>query len=121
MTQWRDSPVVSPCSIIRSNSIAGAILKQFVYAYDKAGNRTGETIQNGAGTMPALSATVYNNVNQLTNTSGGGPMRFKVHLGELGTVTVAGSNAPVDSRTTNFMGYAAVNVGTNIIPIVATD
>ena len=47
---------------------------------------------------------------------GGGPMRFKGHLDELGTVTVAGSNAPVDSRTTNFVGYANVNVGTKCGP-----
>ncbi len=106
---------------VRSNSIAGAILKQFVHAYDKAANRTSETIQNGAGSTPALSATTYNNLNQLTNTTGGGPMRFKGHLDELGTVTVAGANAPVESRTTNFVGYASVNAGTNVIPIVATD
>ncbi len=57
--------------------VTGAILKQFVYGYDKAGNRTSETIQNGAGAAPALSAATYNNLNQVTNTTGGGPMRSK--------------------------------------------
>jgi len=106
---------------VRSNSVTGAILKQFVYGYDKGGNRTGETIQGISGVSPAISAASYNNLNQLTNASGGGPMRFKGHLDEIGTVTVAGTNAPVDSRTTNFAGYASVAAGTNVIPIVATD
>ncbi len=48
-------------------------------------------------------------------------MRFKGHLDKIGTVTVAGTNAPVDSRTTNFVGFANVTAGTNVIPIVATD
>ena len=39
----------------------------------------------------------------------------------MATVTVAGSNAPVDSRNTNFVGSAAVTVGTNTVPIIATD
>ena len=40
---------------VRSNTIAGAILKQFIYGYDKAGNRTSEQIQSGAGVPPAIS------------------------------------------------------------------
>ena len=39
----------------------------------------------------------------------------------MGTVTVAGSNAPVDSRNTNFVGYASTTVGTNTVAVKATD
>jgi RHS repeat-associated protein len=106
---------------VRSNSIAGAILKQFMYAYDKAGNRTSETVQSSAGVPAAISGAGYNILNQMTNASGGGLMRFKGHLDELGTVSVGGNPAFVDSRTTNFVGYANVSAGTNVIPIVATD
>ncbi len=108
-------------STMHSNNVTGPILKQFVYGYDKAANRTSEAIQDTAGVSPAISSAAYNNLNQLTNTTGGGQMRFKGHLDEIGTVTVTGSPAPVDSRTTNFVGYAQVNLGTNVVPIIATD
>jgi YD repeat-containing protein len=49
-------------------------------------------------------------------------------LNELGTGTVGGlsggrAQAPalVDSRTSNFVGYAETSVGTNVVPVVATD
>lgn len=107
-------------STVRSNSVTGTILKQFVYGYDKAANRTREGIYP-AGANSSLASASYNNLNQLTNSIGAGAVRIKGHLDELGTVTVAGSNAPVDSRNTNFVGYASVNTGTNIISVVATD
>jgi len=106
---------------VRSNSITGAILKQFIYAYDKAGNRSSEQIQSGAGVPLAISTATHNNLNQLTGVTGGGSLRFKGSLSELGTVTVGGNAAAVDSRTTNFVGYAQVSTGTNIVAVVATD
>jgi RHS repeat-associated protein len=106
---------------VRSNSVTGTILKQYVYGYDKSGNRTSEQIQSGAGVPPAISSATHNNANQLTSTSGGGALRFRGSLDELGTVTVAGSSAAVDSETTNFVAYAEVSSGTNIVPVVGTD
>jgi RHS repeat-associated protein len=106
---------------VHSNSVTGAILKQFIYGYDKAGNRTSEQIQSGAGVPPAISTATPNNLNQLTGISGGGPMRFAGSLDELGTVTVAGTPVTVDSRTTNFIGHASVAEGTNSVAVVATD
>ncbi|TAL04809.1 MAG: hypothetical protein EPO07_04705, partial [Verrucomicrobia bacterium] len=107
---------------VRSNSVTGAILKQFIYAYDKGGNRTSEQIQSGAGAVPAVSAANYNNLNQLTNTGAtSGPVRFKGSLSEQGTVTVAGDAATVNPANTNFVGYAQTSVGTNVVPVVATD
>lgn len=100
---------------VHSNSVIGAVLKEFVYNYDQAGNRTGEQI--GA----SMQSAGYNNLNQLTNSSGGGPMRFKGHLDEIGTVTVGGAAAAVDHTTTNFIGFANVSAGTNTVPIIATD
>ena len=107
-------------STVRSNNITGAILKQFVYGYDKAANRTSEGTYP-AGANPSLASASYNNLNEITNSTGAGTIRIKGHLDELGTVAVAGSNAPVDSRNTNFVGYASVSIGTNIVPVVATD
>jgi YD repeat-containing protein len=71
---------------VRSNSVAGAILKRYVYAYDKAGNRTTESV--GTSSTSSVTSASHNNLNQLTSTTGGGQMRFKGNLNELGTVTV---------------------------------
>jgi RHS repeat-associated protein len=107
--------------IVHSNNIAGAILKQFAYDYDKAGNRTSELVQTNTTLAPALTSSTINPLNQLLSVSGAGPMRFKGHLDEIGTVTVGGNAAVVAPKVTNFVGYANVTVGTNIIPVVATD
>src|SRR5438034_459544 len=76
---------------VRSNSVVGTILKQFIYGYDKAGNRTGEQTQSAPGATPSVAAASHNGLNQLTNVSGTGPLRFSGNITETGTVTVAGS------------------------------
>ncbi len=99
---------------VRSNSVAGAILKRYAYGYDAAGNRTAEQIDlkpDSAG---------YNTANQLTNTTGTGTVRFKGSLNKPGTVTV-GTNTALMSQTTNFTGLADVTLGTNVITVKATD
>jgi RHS repeat-associated protein len=108
-------------STVHNNTVAGTILKQFIYQYDAAGNRTSEQIQSGAGVPPAISSSSYNNLNQLTSRVGdSGPVRFSGSLDSTGTVTVAGSPA-IMSAYTNFTGYANVSKGTNVVSVVATD
>ena len=108
-------------STVHSGSIAGSIVKQFIYQYDAAGNRTSEQIQRNVGVPPAVSASSYNNLNQLTSRTGGsGTIRFRGSLNETGTVTVAGSPAAMTSGT-NFAGYANVSTGTNMVQVVASD
>ena len=101
---------------VRSNGIAGAVLNQYVYAYDKAGNRSSEQIDQG------VSAATHNNLNQLISlASSGGPMRFRGSLSEIGTVTVEGSSASFDTRNSNFVGSAQMSTGTNVVSVVAMD
>ena len=70
----------------------------------------------------AISQSSYNGVNQLTNRStSGGPVQFAGYLSKQATVTVAGNAAVVNHQTTNFVGYASVSLGTNTVPVVATD
>jgi RHS repeat-associated protein len=108
-------------STVHSGSIGGSVLKQFIYNYDAAGNRTSEQIQSSAGVSPAISSSSHNNLNQLTSRTGNsGPMRFRGTLDSTGTVTVAGSPATMTGHT-NFVGYANVNTGTNVVPVVASD
>jgi hypothetical protein len=59
---------------VRSNTVAGAILKRYVYAYDKAGNRTGESVQTSVAS--SVTSAAHNNVNQLTSIAGGGQTRM---------------------------------------------
>jgi RHS repeat-associated protein len=107
---------------VYSNTMAGAILKQYAYGYDLAANRTSEQIGTGTNGLVAISQSFYNSVNQLTNrASGSGPVQFAGALDKQGIVTVAGNPATVNHFTTNYFGYGTVMNGTNVVPIVATD
>src|SRR5262249_48778052 len=79
---------------VRSNSVTGTVLKQYVYGNDKAGNRTSKQIQSAAGVPPSISTATHNNLNQLASRTNSGPLRFEGSLNELGTVTVGGTPAP---------------------------
>ncbi len=109
---------------VRSNTVAGAILKQYAYGYDAGGNRTTEQVGSGSATTTpvAMSQSTYKSNNQLTSRTGGtGQMLFAGSLNEQGTVTVAGTAAAMNHFTTNFYGYTSVTNGTNVIPVKATD
>lgn len=84
-----------------------AVLKQYYYGYDAAGNRTGEQIDN----VPRTAA--FNNLNQLTAQSAGGPTRFRGSLNEPGTVTLNGAPAAMSAGGTKFEGMVNLSVGTN--------
>src|SRR4051812_40237643 len=73
-------------STVRSNGITGALLRRFVYGYDKAGNRTSEQIDSG------VTKANHSNLNELTDAAGGGAVRFAGRLSEPGNVIV-GTNA----------------------------
>ena len=100
---------------VRSNGMTGAVLKQFLYGYDQAGNRTSEQIDLG------VTGANYNNVNQLTTTIGGGPVRFVGHLDEPGTVLIGTNAATMGLQSTSFVGFAQTTLGTNVVTITATD
>src|SRR5208282_116309 len=105
-----------------SNTVAGALLKQYAYSYDLAGNRTSEQVGTTTNAPVAVSQYSYNDVNQITNRStSGGPMMFAGSLSRQGTVTIAGTAATMNHFKTNFGGYTSVTNGTNVVPIVATD
>jgi RHS repeat-associated protein len=96
------------------NASTGALLKQFAYHYDAAGNRTSEQIDQ------AIMKAVPNGVNQITSKEAGGPLRFAGTVSKPATVTVAGKPANVDANN-NFVGYADVVPGDNTLAIVAKD
>jgi len=64
--------------------------------------------------------TTFNALNQITESTGGGPLQFTGSLNKSGTVTVGGNPAPVDTNN-NFSGVADVSAGTNIVAVVAAN
>ncbi|MDD2710648.1 MAG: hypothetical protein PHV34_21930, partial [Verrucomicrobiae bacterium] len=100
------------------NSQTQAIVKRFLYSYDKAGNRVSEQ-QDIPGGGNTITRGNYNSANQLTSKEAGGPMQFAGSISEPGTVTVQGKAASMVSN--RFEGTAEVLPGTNVVPVIAKD
>ena len=90
------------------------VLKRYAYAYDPAGNRTVEQIDD------AITLSAYDNLNRFTSQAPGGPMVIAGSLNEPGTVTISGVRAVVDGNN-NFRGTVPTTSGTNAFTIVAKD
>lgn len=91
-----------------------AILQRFAYAYDPAGNRTTEQIDD------AVTVTTHDVLNRLQTQSAGGLLTFAGTLNEPALVTVDGRPAVVDP-TNAFRGAAVVSSGTSTTTVVARD
>jgi RHS repeat-associated protein len=90
------------------------VLKRYAYAYDPAGNRTVEQIDD------VVTLSAYDNLNRLTSQVPGGPMVVAGTLNEPGTVTISGVPAVVDANN-DFRGTVPTTSGTNTFTIVAKD
>jgi hypothetical protein len=86
----------------------------FAYAYDGAGNRTVEQIDD------VVTLSAYNSLNRLTSQGPGGSMVIAGALDEPGTVTISGKPVTVDANNT-FRGTVPTTSGTNSFTIVAKD
>ena len=91
-----------------------AIVKRYVYAYDAAGNRTSEQIDN------AVVSASHNSMNQVTTTQPGGKLRMGGTTNEAANVTVGGQAARI-LPANKFEGEVSVAGGTTSVPVVATD
>jgi RHS repeat-associated protein len=91
-----------------------AIVKQYHYGYDHAGNRKTEQVDSATTTFG------YNNLNQLKTQSAGGVTHFTGTVNEPSSVTVNGTPATVDASG-HFDGIANLPVGANTVDVVATD
>ena len=92
----------------------------YVYAYDRAGNRTSEQIDN------AVTGATVNNLNQLTQLSPTGSIRFSGTIDEPATVTVNGVAAKVapdaaNNNQTDFSASVTLSPGTNTVAVAATN
>ena len=103
-------------SATNSNTSPQAVISQYVYGYDPAGNRTTEQIGLG------VTQTAYNNLNQITSSAAGGPLQFSGTLSKPSQVTVGGNVATyANSYATNFAGSVPVKTGTTTVPVIAQD
>ena len=91
-----------------------AVLKRFVYAYDPAGNRTSEQIDD------AVTSASHDTLNRLTSQSAGGPLVFNGTVSEPAVVTIQGKPVTVDA-TNRFSGSVPAPSGTTTVVIAATD
>jgi RHS repeat-associated protein len=98
----------------RTTEQTPTVLKRYAYAYDAAGNRTVEQIDDA----PVLSA--YDNMNRLSSQAPGGDMRFAGSLSEAASVSIEGVPATVKSDD-RFEGTASVGSGTNSVVVKAKD
>ena len=90
------------------------VLKRYAYAYDPAGNRTAEQIDD------QVTGASYDGLNRLVSQQAAGPLVFEGTVNEPASVTVQGEPAAVgaDGR---FSAKAPVSSGTNTVSILASD
>jgi YD repeat-containing protein len=90
------------------------VLKRYAYAYDPAGNRTVEQIDN------AVTGAAYNSMNRQLSQQPAGPIVVGGTLNEPATVTINGVPASV-SAANRFQGTATVSTGTSTFTVQAKD
>ena len=91
-----------------------ALLKRYAYAYDGAGNRVAEQIDD------SVSGATYNSLNELTSQQPGGALMFAGTVSEAASVTVQAKPAVV-AADNKFAGSATVGSGTSTVAVTATD
>ena len=101
-------------AILKTTDVTPQVLKRYYYAYDPAGNRTAEQVDD------ATTGASYNNMNQLVSQQAGGALVFKGTVSEPATVTVGGTPATV-ATDNRFEGQADVPEGTGQVQVTATD
>ena len=87
---------------------------RFAYAYDAAGNRTAEQLDD------AVMGAIYNGRNQVVSRQAGGILLLKGSVNEPATVTVGGKPAQV-AADNSFAGQATVPSGAGQVVVAATD
>ena len=95
-------------------TLVAATPKRYRYAYDPAGNRTVEQIDDAA------TLSTHDNMNRLTTQVPGGGLVFRGTVSEPATVSVGGQPATV-SGSNQFSGTAQVPSGTSQVTVQAVD
>ncbi len=107
-------PVDQLVEAVLKNATTGTPIDRQGFRYDRLGNRTSEWKDD------TVTGATFNELNQLITREAGGTIEISGTMSEPGTVTVGGTLAPTNGAN-RFSGAATVRVGTNSVPIVATD
>jgi RHS repeat-associated protein len=101
-------------AVKKSTDPTPAILKRYAYAYDPAGNRTAEQIDD------AVTGASYDTMNRIVTQHPSGTLRLEGTVSEPAMVTVGGK--PLDVSSANrFAGAMPIGTGTTFFTIMATD
>jgi RHS repeat-associated protein len=95
-------------------TLSGGATKRYRYAYDPAGNRTAEQIDD------VVTGATYDNMNRLMSQQPGGIISFQGTVNEPATVAVAGKPATVTASNA-FSASTPVSSGTSTVAVAATD
>jgi YD repeat-containing protein len=90
------------------------VLKRYGYAYDPAGNRTAEQIDD------TVTGASHDNMNRLLSHQPAGGLQFAGTVSEPAAVTIQGKPAAVAGDNT-FRATVPVASGTNVVTVTATD
>ena len=101
-------------AVKQSTDPTPSILKRYAYAYDPAGNRTVEQIDD------TVIGASYSSLNRLTSQQPNGVIRVMGAVNEAATVTIQGQPASVTSGNV-FEGTATIPSGTSTFAVTATD
>jgi RHS repeat-associated protein len=101
-------------SAIKAAEPTQGVLTRYAYAYDPAGNRTVEQIDD------QMNGASYDNLNRLVTQQPAGKLLVAGTVSEPATVTVQGLAAPVTAANV-FTAKADVAVGTNVLAVTASD
>ena len=101
------------------------LVKQYIYSYDSAGNRTTMSLTNVSSTSTTAETAAYNNLNQLIKRTPGVRTNFAgTAVGVVTTtrsVAINGVPAPLAADNKTFQGYATVSTDNKIVQVRATD
>ncbi len=116
-TIWRygyDAADQLTAAVHQTTDATPSLLARYAYAYDPAGNRTVEQIDD------AVTVTTHDRLNRLVTQAPGGVLRFAGTVNEPATVTIQGQPAAVTAGG-QFAAGVPVTSGTNTVTITATD
>ncbi len=110
----RDAAQRLTAAILSTTDPSPTVLKRYRYAYDAAGNRTTEQVDDVA------AAATYDTLDALTGLQPGGALAFRGTLSEPATVIVQGKAATVEA-TNAFHAQAQAGSGATNVVVSATD
>jgi RHS repeat-associated protein len=112
-------PIGQLTAAVKTSS-TNAVVAQYAYSYDVAGNRTSEEIDSGS--QNTVTKTAYGTTNEAGAQSAGGTLLWKGSANQpLYSATLNSTAATIDSTGTNFIANVPVTSGNNTVTVKVED